>query len=72
MVGRAPRTQPIILGLPRFGAGREAFHGLIRNTDAFYKMLALLGLSHKNPSMTPEEARKFMSRAPRIRTEDWA
>jgi hypothetical protein len=32
----------------------------------------LFGLSHKNPSMTPEEARKFMSRAPRIRTEDWA
>jgi alkaline phosphatase len=54
------------------GAGREAFHGLIRNTDAFYKMLKLFGLSHKNPSMTPEEARKFISRAPRIRTEDWA
>ena len=54
------------------GPGREAFHGLIRNTDAFYKMLALFGLSHKNPSMTPEEARKFISRAPSIRTEDWA
>ncbi len=54
------------------GAGREEFHGLIRNTDAFYKMLKLFGLSHKNPSMTPEEARKFISRAPRIRTEDWA
>lgn len=54
------------------GTGREEFHGLIRNTDAFYKMLKLFGLSHKNPSMTPEEARKFMSFAPRIRTEDWA
>ncbi|MCX7925151.1 MAG: alkaline phosphatase [Fimbriimonadales bacterium] len=55
-----------------FGVGREEFHGLIRNTDAFYKMLKLFGLSHKNPSMTPEEARKFISHAPRIRTEDWA
>jgi len=54
------------------GAGREEFHGLLRNTDAFYKMLKLFGLSHKNPSMTPEEARKFISRAPRIHTEDWA
>jgi alkaline phosphatase len=54
------------------GTGREEFHGLIRNTDAFYKMLKLFGLSHKNPSMTPEEARKYISRAPRIRTEDWA
>jgi alkaline phosphatase len=54
------------------GTGREEFHGLVRNTDAFYKMLKLFGLSHKNPSMTPEEARKYMSRAPRIRTEDWA
>ncbi|MCS6918469.1 MAG: alkaline phosphatase [Fimbriimonadales bacterium] len=54
------------------GVGREEFHGLVRNTDAFYKMLKLFGLSHKNPSMTPEEARKFMSFAPRIRTEDWA
>jgi alkaline phosphatase len=54
------------------GPGREEFHGLVRNTDAFYKMLKLFGLSHKNPSMTPEEARKYMSRAPRIRTEDWA
>jgi alkaline phosphatase len=54
------------------GPGREEFHGLVRNTDAFYKMLKLFGLSHKNPSMTPEEACKYMSRAPRIRTEDWA
>ena len=54
------------------GTGREEFHGLVRNTDAFYKMLKLFGLSHKNPSMTPEEARKYMSRAPRIRTKDWA
>lgn len=54
------------------GAGREEFHGLVRNTDAFYKMLKLFGIAYKNPSMSPEEARKHMSRAPRIRTEDWA
>jgi alkaline phosphatase len=44
-----------------FGTGREEFHRLVRNTDAFYKMLKLFGLSHKNPSMTPQEARKFLS-----------
>jgi len=27
------------------GTGREEFHGLVRNTDAFYKMLKLFGLS---------------------------
>lgn len=54
------------------GTGREEFHGLIRNTDAFYKMLKLFGLSHKNPSMSPEEARKYLSSAPRIAVPDWA
>lgn len=55
-----------------FGTGREEFHGLIRNTEAFYKMLKLFGLSHKNPSMTPEEARKYLSYAPRVAQPDWA
>ncbi|MFQ3610953.1 MAG: alkaline phosphatase [Fimbriimonadales bacterium] len=54
------------------GPGREEFHGLIRNTDAFHKMLKLMGLSHKNPSMTPQEARRYMSFAPRIGMPDWA
>ncbi len=49
--------------LTAIGVGREEFHGLVRNTDAFYKMLKLFGLSHKNPSMSPQEARKYLSRA---------
>ncbi|MCX7687799.1 MAG: alkaline phosphatase [Fimbriimonadales bacterium] len=53
------------------GTGREEFHGLVRNTDAFYKMLKLFGLSFKNPSMSPEEARKYLSRAPRVETPHW-
>ncbi len=54
------------------GPGREEFHGLVRNTDAFYKMLKLMGISFKNPSMTPQEARRFVSFAPRIELPDWA
>ena len=54
------------------GRGREEFHGLVRNTDAFYKMLKLFGLSFKNPSMSPAEARRYLSLAPRIHTPDWA
>jgi len=47
--------------LTAFGTGREEFHGLVRNTDAFYKMLKLFGLSHKNPTMSPQDARKYLS-----------
>ncbi|MCS7065690.1 MAG: alkaline phosphatase, partial [Fimbriimonadales bacterium] len=58
--------------LTAFGTGREEFHGLLRNTDAFYKMLKLFGLSHKNPSMTPQEARKYLSRRPAPELPHWA
>ncbi|MEN3000923.1 MAG: alkaline phosphatase [Armatimonadota bacterium] len=58
--------------LTAFGTGREEFHGLLRNTEAFYKMLKLFGLSHKNPSMTPQEARKYLSRRPAPELPHWA
>ncbi|GBC92079.1 Alkaline phosphatase 4 [bacterium HR15] len=58
--------------LTAFGAGREEFHGLVRNTDAFYKMLKLLGLSHKNPTMSPQEARKYLSHLPEPTQPHWA
>jgi alkaline phosphatase len=57
--------------LTALGAGREEFHGLIRNTDAFYKMLKLFGLSHKNPSMTPQEARKYRAHLPESERLHW-
>lgn len=38
-----------------FGPGQEQFAGLLKNTDAFHKMMKMMGISHKNPSMTREE-----------------
>ncbi len=58
--------------LTAFGTGREEFHGLVRNTDAFYKMLKLFGLSHKNPTMSPQEARKYLSLLQKPERPHWA
>lgn len=41
------------------GPGSERFAGLLKNTDAYQHMTALLGIEHRNPSMTAEQARKF-------------
>lgn len=38
-----------------FGPGQEQFAGLVRNTDAFHKLTKMMGVAHKNPSMTREE-----------------
>lgn len=38
------------------GPGKEAFDGLLKNTDAFGIMTGFLGIEHKNKSMSPEEA----------------
>ncbi len=43
------------------GPGRERFSGLLKNTDAFGRMLELFGLRHQNPSMTAEQARQYRS-----------
>lgn len=43
------------------GPGREAFCGVRPNTDAFVQMTAALGVKHRNPSMTTEEAKRFAS-----------
>jgi alkaline phosphatase len=41
------------------GPGSELFSGLIRNTDVFPALTGLLGAAFRNPTMTPEQARKF-------------
>jgi alkaline phosphatase len=41
------------------GPGAEAFSGVVLNTDAYVHLTAYMGVTHKNPSMTPEEATKF-------------
>ena len=41
------------------GPGRERFVGLLKNTDAYFRIAEFMGIEHRNPSMTPEEAQKF-------------
>jgi alkaline phosphatase len=53
-----------------FGPGQEQFAGLVRNTDAFHKMLKMMGVSHKNPSMTREEYEtKYRHRTARVESQ---
>jgi alkaline phosphatase len=42
------------------GPGSELFRGQIRNTKCFENMVGLMGSKFRNPSMTPEQARKFV------------
>lgn len=55
------------------GPGADRFAGFIRNTSVFEALTDLAGVSFRNPSMNPEDARKFhaASFAPRLRP-DWA
>jgi hypothetical protein len=41
------------------GPGQERFRNLRLNTDAFTHITALFDIRHRNPAMTPEEARRF-------------
>lgn len=54
-----------------FGAGREAFAGLLPNTDAFDRITAAFGIQHRNPSMTATQARRYLSSAPRTESVHW-
>jgi alkaline phosphatase len=44
-----------------YGPGASPFEGLVTNTDIFPRLAGYLGIKHKNPTMTPEAAAKFMS-----------
>jgi len=44
--------------LTAVGPGAEAFHGLTKNTDAFYNILSHYDIKHENPTMTYEEAKR--------------
>ncbi len=41
------------------GPGSLPFEGLVRNTDVFPRLTRYMGIQHRNPSMTPEQAAKF-------------
>jgi alkaline phosphatase len=43
------------------GPGQDAFDGVLLNTEAFAIMADAFGISHRNPSMTEEDARPYMS-----------
>lgn len=53
------------------GAGKEMFAGIRPNKEAFYQMLRLTGISFRNPEMTPEQAKRYLARAPRVRQVHW-
>lgn len=41
------------------GPGSLPFEGLVRNTDVFPRLTSYMGIRHRNPSMTPEQAAKY-------------
>ncbi|GIV21652.1 MAG: alkaline phosphatase [Armatimonadota bacterium] len=53
------------------GAGKEMFAGIQPHKEAFHRMLRLSGISFRNPEMTPEQAKRYLARAPRIRQVHW-
>ncbi len=42
------------------GPGSRPFEGLVVNTDIFPRLTSYMGINFKNPSMTPEQAAKYM------------
>ena len=56
------------------GPGAERFGGLIRNTQVFPALTELMDVKFQNPSMEPEQARKYRAAAREQRRErpDWA
>ncbi|MCS6830758.1 MAG: alkaline phosphatase [bacterium] len=53
------------------GAGKEMFAGIQPHKEAFHRMLRLSGISFRNPEMTPEQAKRYLARAPRVRAAHW-
>ncbi|HEY3440870.1 MAG TPA: alkaline phosphatase [Paludibaculum sp.] len=56
------------------GPGAERFSGLIRNTQVFPALTELMDAKFQNPSMEPEQAKKYLAaaRAQRRERPDWA
>lgn len=46
--------------LTALGPGSERFNGQIRNTRCFENMVDLMGSKYRNPTMAPDQARKFL------------
>lgn len=63
-------TQDLAL-VSALGPGAADFAGLLLNTEAFLRVGALLGVTHRNPAMTAEQARDFLAAAPQRSKSDW-
>ncbi len=53
------------------GAGKELFAGIRPHKQAFAQMLKATGIVFRNPEMTPEQAKRYIARAPRVRRVHW-
>ena len=53
------------------GPGREHFAGWRPNTDAYGAMTQLMGITHKNPSMSVEEAKRYLGSQATAETPHW-
>ena len=58
--------------LTSIGPGSEQFQGLLLNTDAFDRIMKLWGVEHRNPKMTPKEAKQYLAAVPTVAAEHWA
>ncbi len=58
--------------LSAYGVGATQLAGLHRNIDVFERVATLMGITHRNPRMSPEDARKYLACAPVIREPHWA
>jgi hypothetical protein len=55
-------TQDLVL-LTAAGPGADVFAGLLQNTDAFERLTDLLGIRHRNPRMSIQEAEPYLALA---------
>ncbi len=53
------------------GPGAEGYHGLRLNTDSYPHLTGLMGVPHRNPSITPEEAARFRKELASAENEHW-
>lgn len=58
--------------LTALGPGSERFGGQIRNTRCFENMVDLMGSKFRNPTLAPEQARKFLRAAAIRPVPHWA
>lgn len=64
-------TEDLVL-LTALGPGADRFAGLLKNTDAFERLTALMGIAHRNPQMSADDARTYLAAAPTESRPHWS